>query len=98
MVTGAGRHKKQVPEGGKFYKHGPSEFVIFCVSDNKLSAMAQMNRGITTLYKKLIWAAHCTYWARAQNMHLFFLSSLQAKPMDVHGSNFVGRKLHLVGM
>ena len=30
-----------------------------------------MDMDITTLYKKLIWAAHCTCWLRAQNKHLF---------------------------
>ena len=56
---------------GKLHKRGSSEFVKFLDSDIKLSTMAQMDRGITTLYKKLIWAAHCPCWARAQNKHLF---------------------------
>ena len=68
---------------GKLHKRGSSEFVKFLDSDIKLSTMAQMDRGITTLYKKLIWAAHCPCWARAQNKHLFlfFLVCMPSKWM-----------------
>ena len=42
--------------------------------------MAKMDRGLTTLYKKLIWAAHCKCWTRAQNMHLILF--LQVWKLD----------------
>ena len=49
--------------------------------------MAQLDRGIMTLYKELAWVAQSG---------LGFLR-LQAKPMNGHGSNFVSRESQWVG-
>ena len=52
---------------------GSSEFVNKLVSDTNLCRVAQLDRGITMLYKKFkkfTWGAHCTCWARVQNLYL----------------------------
>ena len=65
------------------------ESVNFLASDTKHGTQVQPDRGITTMYEKFTWGAHCTYKVLARNLHLFlFLSRLQANSLDEHGSNF----------
>ena len=46
---------------------GSSDFVHFVASDTKLGTLAHLDWEITTLYKKMTWAAHRTCWERSQN-------------------------------
>ena len=73
VVSGDEGHKQHVPEGYSFLNVGSSEFVNFCSSDSRLGTLAQLDRGIKTPYDKLVRGAHCTCWARASNLHLFFI-------------------------
>ena len=73
MVNGDERHMQHVPEGENFLNVGSSEYVNFLAIDTKIGTLTHLDRGITNLYKKFIWGAYCTCWARAQNLHLFYL-------------------------
>ena len=92
MVTGAERHRQQVPEGDTFIYVGSSGFAIFFLAgDTKLGAKVQLGRALLRCIKVdlgciLHVLGTCTVFAP-----LFIPSSLRAKPMDVHGSNFVDR-------
>ena len=77
-------------EERKFCIHGILPICEFFNWRPKLGTLVHMGRHIRMLYEKLTLGAHCTYRARAPNLHLFFLSRLQEEPLDGHGSNFVG--------
>ena len=81
-----------MPERENFLNMGSTEFVKRRASDTNLGRVAQLNRDITMLDKKLtvLGTLHvlgtCTKFAS-----LFIFPRLQAKSVDVYDSNFVGR-------